>query len=206
MYGINHICLFEGCPNLGNKRSPDVRDPYCKKHKTPRIKADIVSIICNNCGVVFEDKTRHKRKFCGRKCAITFNNKLAPKRQPESTCARCGKPNTKRKKYCSDCWIALHEGFNWENITLQEVKGSGNSRLGSRCPYIWQLARKKYGMSGLPLECVVCGYNLHVDIAHIRAVSDFPLTALISEINNLKNLTTLCRNHHWEYDNGFLVL
>ena len=49
--------------------------------------------------------------------------------------------------------------------------------------------------------CCICGYNKHVQIAHIKPVSSFKETDLIGEINNIKNLVPLCPNHHWEYDN-----
>jgi hypothetical protein len=37
-------------------------------------------------------------------------------------------------------------------------------------------------------------------------VADFPDEALISEINNLKNLVALCPTHHWELGNNALDL
>lgn len=48
------------------------------------------------------------------------------------------------------------------------------------------------------------GYDKHIEIAHIKAVSDFSDDSLISEINDKNNLVALCPNHHWEFDNGFL--
>ncbi|WP_443081868.1 HNH endonuclease [Terrisporobacter sp.] len=52
----------------------------------------------------------------------------------------------------------------------------------------------------------MCGYTNHIEIAHIKAVSDFDDNILISEINNPDNLIGLCPNHHWEYDNGLLKI
>jgi predicted restriction endonuclease len=54
-----------------------------------------------------------------------------------------------------------------------------------------------------PQECSNCGYRLHVDVCHIKAIKDFHEETLISEINSLQNLTLLCKNHHWELDNGY---
>lgn len=53
-------------------------------------------------------------------------------------------------------------------------------------------------------KCIVCGYDKHVEVAHIKAVSEFSDDALISEINDTTNLVGLCPNHHWEYDNELL--
>lgn len=41
-----------------------------------------------------------------------------------------------------------------------------------------------YRKSGKGFECAICGYDKHVEIAHIKAVSDFDDSALISEINS----------------------
>lgn len=53
-------------------------------------------------------------------------------------------------------------------------------------------------------KCAICGYNKHIDVAHIKAVSDFEDDVLIKDINNKENLIGLCPNHHWEYDNGLI--
>ena len=62
-------------------------------------------------------------------------------------------------------------------------------------------ARKIYENSEKTKQCVVCGYDKHYEVAHIKAVSDFQDNSLISEINDIDNLIALCPNHHWEYDN-----
>ena len=53
-------------------------------------------------------------------------------------------------------------------------------------------------------KCAICGYQHHVEVAHIKAVSDFDNDATIREINSIDNLIGLCPNHHWEFDNGIL--
>lgn len=55
-------------------------------------------------------------------------------------------------------------------------------------------------------KCAICGYDKHIEVAHIKAVSDFDDTATIREINSITNLIGLCPNHHWEYDNGVIEL
>lgn len=67
-------------------------------------------------------------------------------------------------------------------------------------------AEKIFSESGNEMKCAVCGYSKHVEIAHKKAVSEFPDSTLISEINSIDNLIALCPNHHWEYDNGILKL
>jgi len=63
-----------------------------------------------------------------------------------------------------------------------------------------------FEQSGSPAACQICGYSLHVEIAHRRPVSDFPDSATMKEINDIANLIILCPNHHWEFDHGLLNL
>ena len=69
---------------------------------------------------------------------------------------------------------------------------------------IQKVAKRNYILSSKPKQCIVCGYNKHYEVAHIKAVSDFGDDVLISEIDNINNLIALCPNHHWEYDNNGL--
>lgn len=55
-------------------------------------------------------------------------------------------------------------------------------------------------------KCAICGYDKHIEIAHIKAVSDFDDNATVGEINAISNLIGLCPNHHWEYDNNIIDL
>lgn len=66
------------------------------------------------------------------------------------------------------------------------------------------LAEQIYKNSGKECKCAICGYSNHIEIAHIKAVSEFDNSATIAEINSIDNLIALCPNHHWEYDNGLL--
>ena len=69
---------------------------------------------------------------------------------------------------------------------------------------IRKLADSAYRNSNKPMKCVICGYDKHVEIAHIKSVSEFSGNSLISEINDVNNLIALCPNHHWEFDSGNL--
>lgn len=81
-----------------------------------------------------------------------------------------------------------------------EARKNWNSARGA----IRKCARDLYLKHNPNPKCAICGYSTYVDIAHIKSVSSFPDSALISEINSLSNLIALCPNHHWEYDNGIL--
>ena len=78
----------------------------------------------------------------------------------------------------------------------------------------WQSARTAirknaveiYFANNVEHKCAVCGYNKHIEVAHIKAVADFEENTKIKEINSITNLIGLCPNHHWEYDHGLLRL
>lgn len=76
----------------------------------------------------------------------------------------------------------------------------------------WQSARSDirkdasriFNNSGKDKCCAICGYNKTIQVAHIKAVSEFDNSTLIKDINCINNLVPLCPNHHWEFDNGLL--
>lgn len=67
-------------------------------------------------------------------------------------------------------------------------------------------ARKVFLENTEKPSCYICGYKNHVEVAHIKAVSEFEDCTPVSVINSITNLIGLCPNHHWEYDNGVLIL
>lgn len=68
----------------------------------------------------------------------------------------------------------------------------------------WQAGRnairknacKVFEESGKEYKCLACGYDTHVEIAHIKAVSEFDGDCYMEEINHIDNLMALCPNHH----------
>lgn len=121
------------------------------------------------------------REFCNYTCSATFNAKHR---------------------------LKLHGVKPLADRTMGEVIGEAktDSKIWWRARiHIGNHARRAFGKSGLPKACRVCGYDKHVEIAHKKAVMEFPDTALISEINAITNLGPLCRNHHWEQEHNVLT-
>lgn len=163
---------------------------------------------CVNCN----NETKNP-KFCSRSCSASFTNRSKPKRKAtEKFCLRCEKslgfiPYTvSGSGICDDCKITKPRNVDWDLETKASLRGMGNSNYGGRFPYIRVLSRKNYINSGKDMKCKICEYDLHVDVCHIKDVQDFPDDALIREINHIDNLVALCKNHHWEFDNGYLSL
>lgn len=55
-------------------------------------------------------------------------------------------------------------------------------------------------------NCQICGYSKHVEVCHIKPVSSFDLNTPLKIVNAPENIAILCRNHHWELDNGILLV
>lgn len=200
--------------------------------KAAKIRAEYISnpnlcLFCQSAilpqpGKVLTD-TR-KQKFCNRSCAAKYNNRRFPKRScatsPTGLCATCttvihykkGKDGTYSvRRYCEPCSkIARYAARNFSTEALhQRTKGDLFATRKN-----WQSARSTivrhaalmFRSSGKPNVCVICGYAKHIDICHINDVASFPDSATIGEINASSNLVALCPNHHWEYDNGLIIL
>lgn len=118
-------------------------------------------------------------------------------------------PNVKERILNRCAFLNIKPNIKTTVPTLSRTKGE---LLAIRKNYqsyrsdIRKLAEKIYRESGKEFKCAICGYDKHVEIAHIKAVSEFPDDATIAEINDASNLIGLCPNHHWEYDNGILEL
>jgi len=146
--------------------------------------------LCKNCSKIIEVVNNRKvsdikrKKFCNQSCAAQFNNRKYKKRTKIDTLKE-------QKEYFINKYTK--EQLFKECKTWQSARG-----------IISKHARKVYKNSGKDNKCEVCGYDLHIDICHLKAVSDFDDNTPILEINNINNLKGLCKNHHLEYDNGLL--
>lgn len=67
-------------------------------------------------------------------------------------------------------------------------------------------ARKTFLSSGKPAICSNCGYSKYIEVAHIKAVKDFPGDTQIKEINHPTNLKGLCGNCHYAVDKGIIEI
>lgn len=105
-------------------------------------------------------------------------------------------------KMCDKCRSKANTRSDYKSLTVGELREKYSTHQYHA--KIRGAARVVFRQSGLPMECVNCGYNLHVDICHIKPVSSFPPEATIDEVNSLSNLVTLDKRCHWEFDNGYL--
>ena len=125
-------------------------------------------------------------KFCSRSCAAKFNNKTSPKRA-----------KTEKRK------IRDSNRLERENKTLGDYiyRSTYKSNVYGNIRHMARLV-----VADIPNVCINCGYSRHVEVCHIKAISTFPHTTKLKDINNKDNLVKLCKNCHWEFDNNLLNL
>jgi hypothetical protein len=163
-------------------------------------------MICQNCSCEkpFNPKT-YNQKYCSKNCANTDHIRHWRKNNMKQ--CQCGNLILPESTFCRSCVKTNRQNIT-KSTTLQEVyerlsvKGKHPSWKNS-C--IRNLAR--YWHKDLQNKpCQHCGYKIHVEICHIKDISDFSPNTTIGLINNIKNILVLCRNCHWEFDHNILSL
>jgi len=140
-------------------------------------------------------------KFCSRSCSAIVSNKTSKKRELEGKCEKCQIQITSSHKYCVSCRDVARSIQHRTTIKEHKLKLSWrNFHVSMR-----EMSRANYAKSKRPKICQ-CGYQLHVDICHIKQISNFNEDTLLSVVNHSDNLVALCKNCHWEFDNGYLIL
>ena len=162
---------------------------------------------CSSCKISFDkipsQVKRTNNNFCSRSCADKFNNKKFPKRKAiERFCKKCkiSLGSRHRNTVCVPCNT---NHVDWSKITIQQITDRASYQIHAR---IRGNARSVYSKSNKPKFCVKCKYSLHYDVCHIKGISSFDKSTPISVVNSIANLVALCKNHHWELDNGHLKL
>lgn len=179
---------------------------------------------CLNCNneILPKDNQRisdvKRKKFCNSSCSASYNNKNREIKYSikEGICKICGdtikfsynkdKQYYNKREFCDKCrYIPVantksNTKYDKEDISLKDLKSNPYYKSAIR-----NQARRLY-FDNNEYKCKVCGYDKHVEVAHIKAIADFADNNMLSEINDLSNLIGLCPNHHWEFDNGHLAL
>lgn len=159
---------------------------------------------CRGCGEDFLISTCNEARkvFCNHSCAARYNNKL--KGTQDSKCLVCDSIVYKSKhSLCSSCYYHKQHVESYENLserTMGELRGKHIKGQTPRTDIIRAMARNIIKWSCVPLECMVCGYDDYVEIAHVKPIKEFEDDRLASEPNSLDNLSILCPNHHKQLD------
>lgn len=161
-------------------------------------------------------KAQVKRTGRKRKTEYTFDESSRYTEKRHGNCEECDckisfteyKSDVYRKKRFCDSCLKRHRAKSNGNTyigdrTKGEVFQEAKSWTHARTPIV-KHAKKVFDDSLKKDICVECGYSLHIQVCHLKQVKDFSDDTLVSEINHIDNLVALCRNHHWEMDNGYL--
>ncbi len=152
----------------------------------------------NKC--LYCSKETENPKFCSKSCSASYSNKKNPKRKKRKYfCIICNKEIGYRQQYCQE----HNKNFtDWNSITYAEILNKRSYQKNSR---IRNLARIEYHKLN-SCVCANCGYDKHIEVCHIKPISEHSQDTKISEINKPTNLIGLCPNCHWELDNGLLTI
>ena len=177
----------------------DTKFKFCSYSCYSKFNFPKINVSCENCGISF---TRSKsaigeHTFCSHKCSAEYNNKHRHRKDYHS-CKYCAEKIPPSRTVCDK-----HLKLTDPNRTLGDLFSKPKYQRYSK---VRELARRVMTNSDSIYKCYNCGYDKHVEVCHIKAIKDFPLTTKISEINSLSNLVYLCPNCHWEFDKGLLVL
>ena len=161
-------------------------------------KQNSTEVQCKNCNKTTIKTNADIKKsksgflFCSRSCAGEYNNKLIHKRIKTRTCKYCSKL-LHSSTLCIDHYIERETNIN--KLKTIKKKDIESSKIRSY--------NREWNKDLSKKSCAKCGYNRHVELAHIKAVSEFCDETEIGVINNPSNILPLCPTCHWEFDNGF---
>ena len=182
---------MNACLNCGKP----VKNKYCNTHCQNSYKIVINKAkyylnpcLCKYCNGIIEYKYR-MNKFCSNSCSAIVSNRT---RKIEKVI----KIKNKVLKTSNNLIKSQNKG---KIFKLSKNWQSARSAIRRNACLVFKNSKKEY-------KCFICGYSHHVEIAHIRPVSDFNAESELSEINNINNLIALCPNHHWEFDHGVINL
>jgi hypothetical protein len=185
------------------------------------MKRTIKIKVCINClkEFTYTSESEHKnriRKFCSIKCCGKFKtknkntNKKNTKPRQRNTCACGNRINGYLSKKCQKCHIQEMKDIflkKMKTITVEEcLKTSKNYKPCNTYQSIRNNAKAVMKWNNIEKKCNICGYNKHVEVCHIMAITTFSINTTLDIVNSNSNLIYLCPNHHWELDNGILKL
>ena len=144
--------------------------------------------------------------FCGRSCAAKYNSARYP-RKPPPKCRKCGIALPRGSTSRMSCEKCKRPTYATTERTIGDVRRALGNK-GKHRSWLHAAVREhnRTYNAVLRTRCQVCGYDRHVELAHVQAINTFPDEALLIEVNSPLNNLVFCRNHHWEFDNGVLRL
>ena len=168
---------------------------------------------CLECGAVLQLGNRkvgvvRRNQYCNHSCAARSTNRRRitdPNWKPSlaARLCQCGCKKSRGSETCLKCRKAMLPVLD---VKTKSQLFTARKNWQSARSSIQTHARRMYINSGMPKECRICGYSRCFEVAHLKPVSAFEESAsVVKDINAIGNLVALCPNHHWEFDNGYLL-
>lgn len=157
---------------------------------------------CENCGTATKNP-----KFCSSSCAATTNNRIYQKRPKKVyKCKKCDKFlqagwTSKMKRVCTDCNSNIRDWSKTTFSNLRNVLGTYQAHARIRAH-----ARDEYRRAKKPRQCLICAYNKHFEVCHIKPIQSFNEDTPVTIVNCPDNLAGLCPNCHWEFDHKLISI
>lgn len=182
----NHFCS-RSCSNSYNntikpKRQVEGNCKTCNK---------LIPSVRTYCDFCYQQKIelRHLNKI----------KKLKIKKEPNK-CIDCKKITSCKR--CIKCYHT-YKRYNTED-TIADIQYHEHHR--SACYARIRSRARSIAKSLNWNSCRFCGYNKHIEIAHIKSISSYSIDTQINIVNHPSNLIPLCRNCHWELDHNLIKL
>ena len=70
-------------------------------------------------------------------------------------------------------------------------------RVGSNTYDAIRKNARAYSKHFFPAKCMICDYDKHYEVCHVKDLKDFTREETVYEVNNKTNLIHLCPNCHW---------
>lgn len=120
-----------------------------------------------------------------------------PQRAKTKKCFTCETLILARFKHCKQCIVK--NKAKWENRTLESCQNIPSLKNQHRSSINCKVRARARSLFKTWIDrriCWNCGYNKHVELCHIKPISSFDSSSLISEINCNTNVIILCPNCH----------
>jgi len=120
--------------------------------------------------------------------------------QPDRDFCECGSRKMKKSLRCQKCANKSDASLTLGETMLRYSKHHRSTWYS----LVRYRARSLYSVQGS--KCQNCQYDRHIEVCHIKPISEFSEDTLIDDINTPDNILILCPNCHWEFDNGELSI
>lgn len=172
------------------------QNTYCKQEcqNQYKIQKNNAIVSCLQCDSFFSKRVSQIRKspnhFCTKSCAASYNNKFK-----------------KKSKFCKYCTLEIISG-NYRRTVCDTCLSGVDMTLGDctithlhrSSAYAKVRTRARKVTKDRIQKCENCEYSKHVQVGHIKPISEFSLGTLVSIVNAPLNLALFCPNCHWEFD------